>query len=394
MSETTNDTDLVPAWAVTRLRRQEIFTPVRVQKILAEIQERAKAEIPDLSTAKGRAAGASLAHKVARSKTFLDDAGKEVVAEWKKQAADVDVLRKTIRDSLDALKVEVRAPLDAWEEAEKERKRRIDAALLNLSNKAHTIINSPPGLAASVMEAAISFFEADLRPTQEDFADYFQVATENYERCLERMRAALEVRRAQEAAAEAERRIKAAERAAAEAEQAAAEADRRAAALQRELEEARAPKAAPEAEIDRSIPSAEEASALIEKLQVSAPTTATTYAPTAIATPAPSGPVVGVDVASGPDRIGVAQILPGSNRIFRDFGAPLNRDPIARINLQTEIQHMIVAGWEDAARYYVSTNDTSSEHAAWNDPPVQALADKIIAKVCDTLSKLAGPVAA
>ena len=385
MSETTNDTDLVPAWAVTEMTSQEVFAPERVQKILAQIEARAKAEIPDLSTAKGRAAIASLAHKVARSKTFLDDLGKDLVAEWKKQAADVDVLRKTIRDSLDALKVEVRAPLDQWEEAEKERKRRIDAALLHLSNKAHAIINNPPGLAASVMEAAISLFEADLRPTQEVFADSLDVATENYERCLERMRAALEVRKAQEAAAEAERRVK-------EARDAAAEAERRAAALQRELEEARAPKAAPaEAEIDRSIPTVEEANSPFDQLRVSAPTTATAFEPTSIVTQAPSVPVVGADVASGTDRTGVAQILPGSNRIFRDFGAPLNRDPIARINLQTEIQHMIMIGLEEAADY-VNAGHTAS--LDWNDPPVEALADKIIAKVCDTLSKLAGPVAA
>jgi hypothetical protein len=100
---------------------------------------------------------------------------------------------------------------------------------------------------------------------------------------------------------------------------------------------------------------------------------------------------VGVDVASGTDRTGVAQILPGSNRIFRDFGAPLNRDPIARINLQTEIQQMIMIGLEEAADY-VNAGHTAS--LDWNDPPVEALADKIIAKVCDTLSKLAGPVAA
>jgi hypothetical protein len=387
MSDTTNDTDLVPAWAVTKLVGKEIFTPDRVRKILAEIEERAKAETPDLSTAKGRAAVASLAHKVARSKTFLDDVGKEVVAEWKKQAADVDVLRKTIRDRLDALKAEVRAPLDQWEAAEAERKRRIDAALLHLSNKAHAIINSPPGLAASAMEADIAKFEAELRPAQEDFADSFGVAMENYERCLERMRGALEVRRAQEVAAEAERRIKA-------AEQAAAEAERRAAALQRELDDAKAPKTAPaEAEIDRSIPSVEEANALIDRLHVSAPTTATTFEPTSFAQPEPNGVVMGADMASDPDRTGVAQITPGQYRIMHDFGAPLNRDPIARINLQTEIQQMIVAGWEDAADY-VAAGHTSSEHPAWNDPPVEALADKIIAKVCDTLSKLAGPVAA
>ena len=388
MSDTTNDTDLVPAWAVTGMTSQEVFAPDRVQKILAQIEARAKAEIPDLSTAKGRAAVASLAHKVARSKTLLDDLGKELVADWKKQAADVDVQRRTIRDRLDALKVEVRAPLEAWEAAEAERKRRIDAAMVLMSNEALSIINSPPSLSATAMKTEIAKFEAEHWPTREDFGESFQVATENYERCLERMRAALDVRKAQEVAAEAERRTKAAEQAAAEAAQAAAEANRRAVALQRELEEAKAPKPAPEAEIDRSIPSVEEANALIEKLQVSAPTTATTFEPTSVATHAPSGPVVGVDVASGsdrssPDRIGVSQIIPNVNRVFRDFGYPLNRDPVARINLQAEIQRMIA-----------EAGNTPFNEWPWSDPVLEELADKIIAKVCETLSELAGPVAA
>ena len=393
MSDTTNDTDLVPAWAVTGMTSQEVFAPDRVQKILAQIEARAKAEIPDLSTAKGRAAVASLAHKVARSKTLLDDLGKGLVSEWKKQSADVDALRRTIRDRLDSLKVEVRAPLDEWEEAEKERKRRIDAALLHLGNKAHAIINSPPGLSASAMEAEIAKFETELKPTQEDFADSFQVATENYERCLERMRAALDVRKAQEVTAEAERRTKAAEQAAAEAERAAAEAERRAAALQRELEEAKAPKPAPEPEIDRSIPTAEEANALLDRLRVSAPTTSATFEVNSIATQGPTSPVAGFDADSTSDRTVVAQITPGSVRVVRDFAYPLNRDPVARINLQAEIQRMIVVGWKDAADY-VAAGHTSSDHPAWNDPPIEALADKIIAKVCETLSELAGPVAA
>jgi hypothetical protein len=41
MSETANDTDLVPTWAVTEVTSQEVFAPERVQKILAQIEARA-----------------------------------------------------------------------------------------------------------------------------------------------------------------------------------------------------------------------------------------------------------------------------------------------------------------------------------------------------------------
>jgi len=48
-----------------------------LQQIRAEID----AFVPDVSTKKGRDAIASIAHKVARSKTALDNVGKELVAE-------------------------------------------------------------------------------------------------------------------------------------------------------------------------------------------------------------------------------------------------------------------------------------------------------------------------
>ena len=62
----------------------------------------------------------SLAYKIARSKTTLDNIGKEHVAEIKAKAKAIDNLRAEMRDDLDALKHEIRAPLDEWE-AEQER---------------------------------------------------------------------------------------------------------------------------------------------------------------------------------------------------------------------------------------------------------------------------------
>ncbi len=88
-----------------------------LQQIRAEID----AFVPDVSTKKGRDAIASIAHKVARSKTALDNVGKELVAELKEIPKKIDAERKRMRDTLDAWKDEVRAPLNEWEQAEADR---------------------------------------------------------------------------------------------------------------------------------------------------------------------------------------------------------------------------------------------------------------------------------
>jgi len=85
-----------------------------LQKIRAEID----GFTPDVSTKKGRDSIASIAHKVARSKTALDNVGKELVAELKEIPKKIDDERRRMRDLLDAWKDEVRKPLTEWEAAE------------------------------------------------------------------------------------------------------------------------------------------------------------------------------------------------------------------------------------------------------------------------------------
>lgn len=85
-----------------------------LQQIRAEID----AFVPDVTTKKGRDAIASIAHKVARSKTALDNVGKELVAELKEIPKKIDAERKRVRDTLDAWRDEVRTPLNEWEQAE------------------------------------------------------------------------------------------------------------------------------------------------------------------------------------------------------------------------------------------------------------------------------------
>lgn len=95
--------------------------PNGIESILSNLESKVRAVQTDISTPAGRAAVKSLAHQIARSKTALDDMGKELVADLKKQTGAVDAERKKVRDRLDALKDEVRGPLDDFEAAEKKR---------------------------------------------------------------------------------------------------------------------------------------------------------------------------------------------------------------------------------------------------------------------------------
>lgn len=77
---------------------------------------------PSLDTATGRKAYASMAHKIARSKTAIDNIGKELVADLKKLPKTIDAERKRWRDQLDEWRDEARGPLNDWEAAEEARK--------------------------------------------------------------------------------------------------------------------------------------------------------------------------------------------------------------------------------------------------------------------------------
>lgn len=95
-------------------------TKEQLDPIIEAIEKEARSLVPDLSTKKGRDAIASMAHKVARSKTYIDNAGKDLVAELKALPKQIDESRRIVRERLDALKDEVRRPLTEWE-AEQER---------------------------------------------------------------------------------------------------------------------------------------------------------------------------------------------------------------------------------------------------------------------------------
>lgn len=104
-------TDLVAAFSA----------PDTLDKLIGRIETEARSQAPDLSTAKGRAAIASLAFKVAKSKTALDAAGKVLNENARAHINKVDAERRRAWDRLEKLQVEVRAPLTEWEAKEQQR---------------------------------------------------------------------------------------------------------------------------------------------------------------------------------------------------------------------------------------------------------------------------------
>ena len=90
----------------------------QLDPLIELIEKEARSLVPDVTTKKGRDAIASMAHKVARSKTYIDNAGKDLVAELKALPKQIDESRRVVRERLDALKDEVRRPLQERIKAE------------------------------------------------------------------------------------------------------------------------------------------------------------------------------------------------------------------------------------------------------------------------------------
>ena len=113
----------------------------QLDPLIELIEKEARSLVPDVTTKKGRDAIASMAHKVARSKTYIDNAGKDLVAELKALPKQIDESRRVVRERLDALKDEVRRPLTEWEAEQAriaaERLPKKSASALKPSKKRH-----------------------------------------------------------------------------------------------------------------------------------------------------------------------------------------------------------------------------------------------------------------
>ena len=116
MSEEKKGNELI---ALVKKKPLEIFTKDGITPVLEIIKKEVAKFEPDITTEKGRKEIKAMARKINRTKTTLDDMGKELVSDWKSKSKLVDESRKKLRDELDALKMEKQKPLTDWEDEKK-----------------------------------------------------------------------------------------------------------------------------------------------------------------------------------------------------------------------------------------------------------------------------------
>lgn len=156
------------------------------------IAEQARSVVPDLSTDKGRKAIASMARKVASTKTAFDAHGKELKEQYTVITNKIDADRKLFRDSCDALRDEIRKPLTEWEEA---REAHIQAIKDRISvfDAGRVDTFSP----SSLIQKVIS--EVEAIPIDESFEDFANEAAIKKDAALTSFKKTLEIVLAREA---------------------------------------------------------------------------------------------------------------------------------------------------------------------------------------------------
>lgn len=96
-----------------------LYVPNGLEKFLDQIRAEVN-EVPDLSTAKGRARVASLSALVSRSKTAIEKPGRDYLRHLKEAVKPAEAELRRFVTACDELRDEVRRPLTEWE-AEQER---------------------------------------------------------------------------------------------------------------------------------------------------------------------------------------------------------------------------------------------------------------------------------
>lgn len=117
-----------------------VFTDATMADALfQQIEAEIAAHVPDLSTGVGRKAIASLAYKVAQTKTAIDGAGAALNEDANKRIAAVNAERRRFKAKLQEMQDRARKPLDDWE-ADEERRLKAAREMIAAVQTAGTVI--------------------------------------------------------------------------------------------------------------------------------------------------------------------------------------------------------------------------------------------------------------
>lgn len=178
-------------------------------RFIAQLGEKVKAFVPDLATATSRKKITSEAFKITRLKTSIDDAGKKLNEDARKQINAVDAKRRTVKADLESLAEEMRRPLTNWEKQEEARVDYCKSILKAIEDCGNGLIGGEPqafGLlfhelnSKIVINAELGEFEDQARVAHKIALDKLNAAFDAHKRSeadrleLEKLRAEKEER--------------------------------------------------------------------------------------------------------------------------------------------------------------------------------------------------------
>lgn len=214
-----------PSTAIAVIVQQTPVVVLTDQKSRDDFYAHVQAEVdafePDVSTDKGRKAIASLAYKIARTKTAIDAAGKELNDEARQKINAVDAERRAVREHFDALSAKVRQPLTEWEEAEEKRVEFIDN-MIAMFRSARIVEMGED--AASIRARGVEIFQTVL--DAETFQERLDEAQREKDETVGVLKSAMDRAVQSEKEAEELARLRAENEAREQAEREKAEADR------------------------------------------------------------------------------------------------------------------------------------------------------------------------
>lgn len=163
------------------------------KSLYEQIANNARSIVFNMNDKKERDALKSYAYNLARTKTTVDNYGKELVSGIKAQASVIDADRKFWRDNMDLLQEEIRKPLTDFENTEKARIKRLEDEVAVIKMPANLCVEWD---AASIKDAIQTLESKVIDSSFEEFEQEAKLA--KFE-TLEKLRTALIAREKYEA---------------------------------------------------------------------------------------------------------------------------------------------------------------------------------------------------
>lgn len=158
----------------------------KAEGLFAKVRAEIDAHVPDLTTERGRKAIKSLAFKVTKTKTAVDDARKKLTEDARKQVDAANAAGRVIWDRLEDLAAEARKPLTEWEQAEKDRVAAVaagmrsieEAGVVSVDDTAETVAVRLAALKCLTFDAAVFGDSLERAQYQRDAAVAYLTGTE------------------------------------------------------------------------------------------------------------------------------------------------------------------------------------------------------------------------